>query len=71
MYQLLYSLMIAPLEPALGAIADGFGLQAAYRFAALFAAVAAAPLLALLFRAMRQESVGATAAPVPAGGGGR
>ncbi len=54
-YQLLFSLMLAPLEPLLGWIADEAGLQAAYRTVAIIVAVGAAPLLALWLRAIRSE----------------
>jgi hypothetical protein len=55
MYQLMYSLVLAPVEPLLGFVADESGLQAAYRTAAILVAVGAAPLLALWLRAVRNE----------------
>jgi MFS family permease len=71
-YQLLYSLVLAPLEPIFGAVADEGGLQAAYRVSAILVAVAAAPLLALWLRAVRREP-GHIEVPAPSlatGGGG-
>ena len=68
-YQLLFSLMLAPLEPLLGWVADEAGLQAAYRLAAVIVAIAAAPLLALWLRAIRTElSRAALVIPEPAAG---
>ncbi|MGE0383115.1 MAG: MFS transporter [Gammaproteobacteria bacterium] len=62
MYQLLFSLLIAGVEPALGAIGDAAGLPAAYRSAAIALALCAPPLLLLWLRAGRREPLPASAA---------
>ncbi len=54
-YQLLFSLVIAGMEPFLGALGDHQGLPFSYRLAALVLAVLAAPLLALWLRADRDD----------------
>ncbi len=69
-YQLLFSLMLAPLEPLLGIIADDAGLQSAYRLAGILTAITCAPLLALWLRSVRHDLRGEPAVPEPAAGGG-
>ena len=68
-YQLLFSLMLAPLEPVLGIIADDAGLQTAYRVAGILTAITCAPLLALWLRSVRNEARGARAVPEPVASG--
>ncbi|MFN0094973.1 MAG: MFS transporter [Dehalococcoidia bacterium] len=63
MYQLLFALIVAGLEPLAGWIADEHGLPIAYRWLAVILAVSAAPLLALWIRASRNEP-DATPSPV-------
>jgi MFS family permease len=64
MYQLLFALIVAALEPLAGWVADEQGLPVAYRMLAVVLAVAAAPLLMLWLRASRRESPGG-AGPLP------
>ncbi|MCC6383268.1 MAG: MFS transporter [Dehalococcoidia bacterium] len=68
-YQLLFSLVLAPLEPLFGVVGDGWGLPAAYRVLALSVAIGAAPLLALWLRASRAERLEAEPIAEPATGG--
>lgn len=51
--QLVMSLVIAPLEPAMGAMADAFGLGSAYRLGLVVLVLLATPLLLLWLRAHR------------------
>ncbi|GBD23371.1 hypothetical protein HRbin29_01037 [bacterium HR29] len=51
--QLVMSLLIAPLEPAMGAVADEFGLLAAYRLGLGALALLAFPMAVLWLRAHR------------------
>ena len=53
MYQLLFALVVAGLEPLAGWVADERGLPVAYRTLAIILALVAAPLLALWLRASR------------------
>jgi MFS family permease len=65
-HQLLFSLLIAGIEPALGTIAQHAGLPVAYQVAGILLAVASAPLLALWIRASRGESTLRESNPEPA-----
>ncbi|MCK9519582.1 MAG: MFS transporter [Dehalococcoidia bacterium] len=65
MHQLLYSLVLVPLEPLAGLTADAWGLPAAYAVAGTTLAIPALPLLFIWRRALRNESAVA-AVPVPA-----
>jgi MFS family permease len=54
-YQLLFSVLLAALEPTLGFIGEHAGLPVAYRTAGIILAVGSTPLLALWLRANRAE----------------
>ena len=58
LYQVIWSLVIAGMEPLLGAIGDAQGLPVAYRTAAILLAITSAPLLAIWLRATRKERLG-------------
>ncbi len=54
--QLVLSLLTAPLEPAMGAIADADGLRAAYRLGLILLLLVAVPLALLWMRADRRAA---------------
>ncbi len=67
MHQLLYSLMLVPLEPVAGMAADTWGLPSGYAIAATALALPAVPLLLLWRRALRTEpQLAPTSTPAPA-----
>ena len=55
LFSLMFSLLIAPLEPALGAVADGTGLAAAYRVVTIAVLAVTLPLALLWLRSLRIE----------------